>query len=680
MIVSIFYLYFIVNVILFESCYHVRAVDIVQNSLLKSINHILPFIPSDINELILNVPIEFFDYTTNRWYVKYIPIYYDDNVPYKVITFCNENNFFSMVEQNEILLRVITAFSNIGFDNFVVEFATNNKSYQFRNSMYYGLRKSITEALQLDIIGQKDMRFILLHHWYEISNYMSSNYVNALSVLTYASSMPLHETPNLVTNAINNELRDESLSGKWNCNPIFIEIALDSENLIKNLPVSNITVYLNDNIPYKVLQICNKYRWNIVEYNNLLITIIYHISQLDDFGAMTISCPVYVYDSSFEVGTVIFVAAGGVNDIRIFAKEYREAKRNEEGLHAILLEFCRIISHHMTSHDRAIFEYLSNENVQYVVQVPSYYPLGVGSMVKMFVTMLSVHENTKISNVDGYLLGNYSKVLDSSQIYNASDANSYVIETLHAFRLLLFKFEEDMVPVDSVLFSVNHAYMGVPDNIPLRSALSRTAYIDHLFNCSLIPAQVVSRIQKGIKRLKFKHEIVEEVEHLFQKPGRDGRSIRERGRSLGVSVRTFTAKHEFGEHVFNPNPTLLHTVNSFANNFYNDTAPERYKTLISDLVRRYHIRTILIAFDNPLLIYPEYESFLQQLSVERNVEVVLFPHHYRTDISFELEKATLEMLGLSKTDYLLGTRGSTFLDMVYWLSECKQVVTHVDGW
>jgi len=101
-------------------------------------------------------------------------------------------------------------------------------------------------------------------------------------------------------------------------------------------------------------------------------------------------------------------------------------------------------------------------------------------------------------------------------------------------------------------------------------------------------------------------------------------------------------------------------------------------TLITKIVYKYNIKTILIAFDNPILIYPEYEKYLNNLIITTGVSVLLFPHHYRTDISFELEKATTELLGLSKTDHLIGTRGSAFLDMCYWLSECKQNVHLID--
>jgi hypothetical protein len=97
-----------------------------------------------------------------------------------------------------------------------------------------------------------------------------------------------------------------------------------------------------------------------------------------------------------------------------------------------------------------------------------------------------------------------------------------------------------------------------------------------------------------------------------------------------------------------------------------------YKRHISHLVEKHSIQSILIAFDNFLLV-DQFKPFLLSLNVSSvNILDATF-YASQTSIKSRLEKACVEMLSLAKTSHLLGNFKSTFLQSIYLFSEFHQV-------
>ena len=105
---------------------------------------------------------------------------------------------------------------------------------------------------------------------------------------------------------------------------------------------------------------------------------------------------------------------------------------------------------------------------------------------------------------------------------------------------------------------------------------------------------------------------------------------------------------------------------------YNQTA---YEEAMLAIIRQYGIRTIFMAYDNPALLEPQFESFLISLKTTLQIQVMSFDSFDDKPIS-PLEKAAVEMLTLSRTTHLLGDARSTFLMAAYWFGECRQTVHH----
>ena len=177
----------------------------------------------------------------------------------------------------------------------------------------------------------------------------------------------------------------------------------------------------------------------------------------------------------------------------------------------------------------------------------------------------------------------------------------------------------------------------------------------------MIPREIVSRIMTGIKRIQFHPQVLMESALLTD------RLIEP---SLGISIRSFQAPHEVGSTVFDE-----HRYSNVSINF--DYNGERYKKLILEIVFKRGIKSIIIAFDNPDYLYADYEPFLTHLYYAYGIRVITLPTVvYKKDV---LLKAAIELISLSKTSVLAGTRNSTFLDMTYWFGECKQSVYFIES-
>ena len=284
---------------------------------------------------------------------------------------------------------------------------------------------------------------------------------------------------------------------------------------------------------------------------------------------------------------------------------------------------------------------LANESIIFVYDIPWITPTGLGNVLKGLISSMSIHKNTKVRNLDGYILGNYSKVLDARHVFNSLDEN-LKSESVTTFRFFVFKYDE----IDfhnSNIKSRDPKSLKMPDNPLFAPLLSLSFAVDNVFNTSLIPHKILQRLLKAIRRIHFTDDVTNLVADVVDKIERP---------SLGVSIRSYAAPHEIDENMSS----------SLRYNYYS------YISMIAKLVYSLNVKSILIAFDNPSLL-AEYSQFLNLLPVT----VHFFLHSPDID---PLVKAAVEMLSLSETDYLLGNNQSSFLEVIYWFGKCRQQVFH----
>jgi hypothetical protein len=117
--------------------------------------------------------------------------------------------------------------------------------------------------------------------------------------------------------------------------------------------------------------------------------------------------------------------------------------------------------------------------------------------------------------------------------------------------------------------------------------------------------------------------------------------------TLGISIRTWTASHEY--------------------NIRREYSFEIYKNAIIDVLSKNKmIDTIILSLDNEI-VEPQYLSLLQQFP---NINIII----YREKNVNHLQYVIIKMLLLSKSKFFICNRISTFSELVFWFSECKQTV------
>lgn len=275
---------------------------------------------------------------------------------------------------------------------------------------------------------------------------------------------------------------------------------------------------------------------------------------------------------------------------------------------------------------------------------------GIGNVLLPFFTFFSINENTKVRGRSGYVLGDYSLLLDESHIYKEGDPMmSLRVEYVNSHedhRLSMLKSEEveylTLYATIGVKRRFNKYGMKNSDLKPYFSPYN----VDEVLNRSLIPSSMVKRVLGSIRRVKFKQKLIDRANALT-----DGLIHP----SLGISVRSWTASHEKHEN-------LSHL----------DYSQSKYEKVITDIILSHskHIKSLLIAFDNPDLVM-SYKPFLDRLQVQ----VFYFSH--AADVT-PIEKGFIEILSLSKTNYLIGDSRSGFIRTIFWMGECRQYVLHPD--
>jgi hypothetical protein len=247
---------------------------------------------------------------------------------------------------------------------------------------------------------------------------------------------------------------------------------------------------------------------------------------------------------------------------------------------------------------------------------------GLANTLKGYISWLSINENTKIESNFNWISGNYSEILHENHIYKSGNVKMY-----SHWRFIVLKEEEEYQQniindhTDSIDFS------------GYSSLISNKVHIDLCYSRSLICDKIFNRIIKGIDSLIWNNIVLLEVNSILKLL---------KGKKLGVSVRTWKSIHE--------------------NNVNRKYNKEEYFKAINSFYGK--IDTLFISFDN-LEEEKEYSSELSKFNyiIYRKPENITF-----------LQYSCIKMLILSNCENFICNRISTFSEMVFWLSRCKQNV------
>jgi hypothetical protein len=272
---------------------------------------------------------------------------------------------------------------------------------------------------------------------------------------------------------------------------------------------------------------------------------------------------------------------------------------------------------------------------------------GLCNVLKSLVTALSMTEvgNTNIiPRFDAHFDANYNEILDDSLICHGPHefGDSFV-----SARLLILKSEES--EQDDLINDAKS--LGDHPNIRNKSLahLFSTHSIDWYYDRNLISDKVYERIQIGINRIKWKPEVLSEVERVskdFEYP------------LLSVQIRTWT--HKFDP----PNCT------SIRDGVIRDYNFETYKNAIDELLKSdTPPKTIFLTSDSDGVL-PTYLDYLKDFDV--NVVTYTQP-----DNVTQMQYSAASMLIASKCDMLVCNRLSTFAECIWWFGECKAITIPV---
>lgn len=246
---------------------------------------------------------------------------------------------------------------------------------------------------------------------------------------------------------------------------------------------------------------------------------------------------------------------------------------------------------------------------------------GIGNIVNGLISGLAIDPDTRITCNPEYSLGRYDTVFHSRHIYHGGPQTPF-----GTFRLLLLKDEAaGQVHTETEFHDIQTCG---------QSAFSDQVAIDMNYDPARLSEAVRTRICGTIRSLEFLpciHAWVEdEVRHLRPET------------TLGVSVRTWTAPHE----------TNIHRAYSAA----------VYKEAIQKALTP-EITHVALSVDNAAHA-AEYLEFLAQFPV--TVHLL----QKRPDQN-ETQSAFVKMLTLASCATVIGSRMSTFTELVFWFGMCR---------
>jgi len=267
---------------------------------------------------------------------------------------------------------------------------------------------------------------------------------------------------------------------------------------------------------------------------------------------------------------------------------------------------------------------------------------GLCNVLKSLVTALSIGDTNILPRFNTRFDANYNEILDDTLICHGPHEFG---ESFISARLLILKSEEAEQPD---LINDAKALGDHPNIVNKKLApLFSTHSIDWFYRRNLISDTVYKRIQNGISKIKWRNEVLSEVENVsqnFEYP------------LLSIQIRTWT--HKFDP----PNCT------SIRDGVIRDYNFETYKNAIDGFLRsETPPKTIFLTSDTDSVL-PEYLEYLK----DYNVITYIKPEHIT-----QMQYSAASMLIASKCDMLVCNRLSTFSECIWWFGGCKAITTPV---
>ena len=268
---------------------------------------------------------------------------------------------------------------------------------------------------------------------------------------------------------------------------------------------------------------------------------------------------------------------------------------------------------------------------------------GLCNVLKSLVTALSIspdHTNI-LPRLDAHFDADYCEILDDSLIcHNANEFG----ESFVSARLLILKSEEEHQTdlINDAKALGDHPNIG---NKKLAYLFS-THSIDWFYQRDLICDTVYNRIQNGIRKIKWRPEVLEEVEKV---------SAEFEGPLLTIQIRTWT-------HLFDP-PNCT----SIRDGVIRDYNFETYRSAIDEFLPK--AKTVFLTADREEILQ-EYIDYLK----DYNVKVVTYIQPPEVT---QMQYSAATMLIGAKSDMLVCSRLSTFAECMWWFGKCKAQVKPV---
>lgn len=275
-------------------------------------------------------------------------------------------------------------------------------------------------------------------------------------------------------------------------------------------------------------------------------------------------------------------------------------------------------------------ELLENEMM---LLIPTSYGDGIGNLIKGYISALSINKNAKFDlSPSDNKYGLIQSVMSDIHIYDKVRDSHFIQEKFNTCRLMVLK-EEEGLQLNLVNEFKGNDYGGNSKLVPY---FARNNLIDWFYDPSLVNEVVRNRILGVISQIKFKDSIYERVNQMksrIQHP------------SLAISVRTWKAAHE--------------------SNVKREYNPEVYKKAISEVLSSNpEIKTIVLSVDQD-------SSFLEYQMMFKSHPVLSLRHDETANM---IEGSIISFLVMSSCNFLVCNRISTFSELIYWYSGCKQSV------
>lgn len=273
--------------------------------------------------------------------------------------------------------------------------------------------------------------------------------------------------------------------------------------------------------------------------------------------------------------------------------------------------------------------------VKFTVEILS----GLCNVLKSLVTALSIGSTNILPRLDAHFDADYREILDDSLICHGAEEFG---QSFISARFLILKTEEN-----EQTDLINDAkILGEHPNIvnkQLKFMFSEKT-IDWFYNRSLICDKVYNRIMNGIEKIKWRQEVLTEVDKITSKFIHP---------VLCIQIRTWTHKFD---------PKNIFSIKDGVTRAYNF---ETYKTAIDKFLPE--CASIFLTADNDSVL-PQYIEYLNKYNI-----ITYTQPNDKTQMQF----SAASMLIGSKCDMLVVSRLSTYAECMWWFGGCKAEVIPV---